>query len=64
VRGLLIARLNLLGKDVLNPSGAYLGRIIGTDSKKEKMVVLTPFGEKIAIGISKIADVGEKVFLF
>jgi len=64
IKTYLVAKLNLNNREVLSSAGAYIGKVIGTDSKKDAIVILTPFGEKLQLNINKIADVGEKVVLF
>jgi putative membrane protein len=59
----LLTSMKLENKEVLTELGAYIGKIVGVDKKKDIIIVQTPFGHKIDFDFDRISDVGERVLI-
>jgi len=58
-----IAKANIENKEAQSQIGAYLGKIIGKDLKKELIYIQTPFGSKVQVPFNKIMSIEERVIV-
>ena len=58
-----ILGMKLDGKDVINESGSFLGKIIGVDGKKETIVLQSYLGRKYSLPFRHITSIGENVLV-
>ena len=47
----------LKDKILLNELGAMIGKIIGTNAKANKIIVMTNFGSKISYSVDRIIEI-------
>ncbi|NYZ78714.1 DUF373 family protein [Candidatus Micrarchaeota archaeon] len=59
----LLTSMKLENKEVLTELGAYIGKVVGVDKRKDFIIVQTPFGHKIDFDFDRISDVGERVLI-
>lgn len=59
----IISRMKLVGKEVYTEIGGFLGKIIDVDKENEALIVQTERGQKIDLGFSSIANIGEKLVI-
>jgi putative membrane protein len=59
----LLTSMKLDNKEVLTELGAYIGKIVGVDKRKNLIIVQTPFGHRLDFDFDRISDVGERVMI-
>ncbi|NYZ75852.1 DUF373 family protein [Candidatus Micrarchaeota archaeon] len=59
----LLTSMKLESKEVLTELGAYIGKIVGVDKRKNLIIVQTPFGHRLDFDFDRISDVGERVMI-
>ena len=59
----LLTSMKLESKEVLTELGAYIGKVVGVDKRKNLIIVQTPFGHKLDFDFDRISDVGERVMI-
>ena len=63
IRKTIIKKLRLEDKECITERGMYLGRIVGIDSAKEKLILQTPFGTKLNFAVENVIDVSDRVVI-
>lgn len=58
-----VLALKLENKEVLGPSGNYLGKVLGVDAQDDALAVKSPLGQKFMVSLEDIERVGDKVVL-
>jgi len=59
----LLTSMRLENKEVLTELGAYIGKIVGVDRRRDLIIVQTPFGHRLDFDFDRISDVGERVLI-
>jgi hypothetical protein len=59
----IAAKMKLEGKEIITDIGAYIGKIIGIDTKSGTAIAQTPVGTKIPIKLERISSVAERVIV-
>ncbi len=59
----VIIGLKLENKEVLGPSGNYLGKVLGVDAKAGALALKSPLGQKFMVSLMDIDRVGDKIIL-
>ena len=59
----LIMELKVEGKEAVSEHGTYIGKIVGIDAKKDKLIIQTIFDKRYALPISAVSTVDEHVVL-
>lgn len=59
----VLTSMKLESKEVLTELGAYIGKIVGVDKRKNLIIVQTPFGHRLDFDFDRISDVGERVLI-
>ncbi|MBI5046611.1 DUF373 family protein [Candidatus Micrarchaeota archaeon] len=59
----IVIAMKIEGKEALSEQGAYLGKIVGVDAKKGKIVIQNIFDKKYAVPISSVRKVENNVIL-
>jgi sporulation protein YlmC with PRC-barrel domain len=59
----LLTSMKLENKEVLTELGAYIGKIVGVDKRKNLIIVQTPFGHRLDFDFDRISDIGERVLI-
>lgn len=63
IRKNLIRQLKLENKECITKRGMYLGKVVGVDTRSNKLVVLTPFNTKLTYDIDNVVDVSDRVIV-
>lgn len=59
----LVVEMKIEGKEAISDHGVYLGKIVGVDAKKGKLIIQTILEKKYTLPISSIISIDEKVVL-
>ncbi len=59
----ILSEMKLEGKEAITEQGGYLGKIVGFDAKRGKILIQTVFDRKYALSISAISSVEDKVIV-
>ena len=59
----LLMELKIEGKEAVSEHGTYIGKIVGIDAKKDKLIIQTIFDKRYAMPISAVSSVDENVVL-
>ena len=59
----VLLELKIEGKEAISEHGTYLGKIVGIDAKKGKLIIQTIFEKRYMIPISSVNSVDENVVL-
>lgn len=57
----ILHKMKLEGKEIIEESGSYIGKIVGVNTREGYLIVLTPFERKTFVSIDNIRELGEKV---
>ncbi|MFH1393473.1 MAG: DUF373 family protein [Candidatus Micrarchaeota archaeon] len=63
IRTDMLVRMKLEGKEAISEHGTYLGKIVGVDGRKGKLVIQTMFEKKYTMPVSAVTSVEENVIL-
>ena len=55
--------MKIEGKEAINENGSYLGKIVGVDGKRDKIIIQTVFEKKYSLPLSSIVMIGDNVIL-
>jgi hypothetical protein len=53
--------MKLEGKEAVSDHGSYLGKIIGFDLKRDRLIIQSVFDKKFTLPLTSISSVDEKV---
>ena len=59
----LVSKVKLENKELFSENGAYLGKIMGVDSKESKIFFRSPLGQKLSVSLEDVTSVGERVMV-
>jgi len=59
----ILLNMKLEGKEVLSEHGAYLGKIVGVDTKKDSLIIQTVFDKKYSMSFNAVSAIGENVVM-
>lgn len=59
----ILMGMKIEGKEALSENGTYLGKIVGIDARKGKLIIQTIFDKRFAMPISAVTSVDENVIL-
>lgn len=59
----ILADMKIEGKEVINEQGTYLGKIVGMDAKRERMILQNVFDKRYTMPLSSIVSVEDNVVL-
>ncbi|MBD3210827.1 DUF373 family protein [Candidatus Micrarchaeota archaeon] len=59
----ILLDMKIEGKEAISERGAYLGKIVGVDAKKGRIVIQTLFEKKYTVPISAVSSVDDNVIL-
>jgi hypothetical protein len=57
----LLKEMKLEGKEAVSDHGSYLGKIIGFDLKRDRLIIQSVFDKKFTLPLTSISSVDEKV---
>jgi putative membrane protein len=63
IRTDMLVRMKLEGKEAISEHGTYLGKIVGVDGRKGKLVIQTMFHKKYTLPASAVTSIEENVIL-
>lgn len=56
-------KMRLENKEVLTELGAYIGRVVGIDGKRGRLIVQTALGQRLEMGLERVVSVEDKVIV-
>jgi len=59
----VLVEMKIEGKEVISENGTYLGKVVGVDARKGKLIIQTIFDKKFMMPISSVNSVEESVVL-
>jgi putative membrane protein len=59
----ILVEMKIEGKEAISENGTYLGKIVGVDAKKGKLIIQTIFDKRYGMPISAVTSVDENVIL-
>jgi putative membrane protein len=59
----MLIRMKLEGKEAISENGTYLGKIVGVDGRKGKLVIQTMFEKKYSLPASAVTSIEDNVIL-
>ncbi len=59
----LIMEMKIEGKEAISEHGSYIGKIVGIDAKRGKIIVQTVFDKRYIMPISSVSSIDESVVL-
>ncbi|MBU0532534.1 DUF373 family protein [Candidatus Micrarchaeota archaeon] len=59
----ILLEMKIEGKEAISERGTYLGKIVGIDAKKGKIIIQTLFDKKYSMPISAVSSVDDNVIL-
>jgi uncharacterized membrane protein len=59
----ILLEMKIEGKEAISEHGAYLGRIVGVDARKGRLVVQTIFEKKFTVPITAVSSVEDSVIV-
>ncbi|HID72603.1 TPA: DUF373 family protein, partial [Candidatus Micrarchaeota archaeon] len=63
IRTDMLVRMKLEGKEAISEHGTYLGKIVGVDGRRGKLVIQTMFEKKYTLPVSAVTSIEENVIL-
>jgi putative membrane protein len=58
-----ITHLKLDNKEIFEESGSYVGKVMGVDAKNSSLVVRSPLGQRLTIGLDSVTSVGDRIMV-
>ena len=59
----VIIEMKIEGKEAISENGTYIGKVVGIDANKGKLIVQTMFDKRYTIPISAVNSIDENVVL-
>lgn len=59
----IAVEMKIEGKEAINEHGSFLGKIVGVDGKRDKIIIQTVFEKKYSLPLSSIVMIGDNVVL-
>jgi hypothetical protein len=59
----LLVDMKIEGKEAISEHGTYLGRVVGVDAKKGRLVIQTIFEKKFTMPVTAVVSVEDNVVL-
>jgi putative membrane protein len=59
----VLIEMKIEGKEAISENGTYLGKIVGVDAKKGKLVIQTYFDKKFMVPVSSVSSIEENVIV-
>ena len=59
----ILLEMKIEGKEAISDNGNYMGKIVGIDARKGKIIIQTIFDKRFVLPISAVDSVGESVIL-
>ncbi len=59
----ILVDMKIEGKEAISEHGTYLGKIVGIDARREKLIIQTMFDKRYAMPLSAVSSVDENVIL-
>jgi putative membrane protein len=59
----LLARLKLEGREVYTEIGAFIGKVVGVNRKRETLLVQNPSGQTFDLRFEHVASLGDKIVI-
>jgi putative membrane protein len=57
----ILLEMKIEGKEAISEHGVYLGKIVGIDAKRGKLIIQTIFDKRYALSISAVSSIDENV---
>ena len=59
----ILVEMKIEGKEAISENGTYLGKIVGIDAKRGKLIIQTVFDKRYTIALNAVSSVDENVIL-
>jgi hypothetical protein len=59
----ILVEMKIEGKEAISENGTYLGKIVGIDAKRAKLIIQTVFDKRYVLPLSAVSSVEENVIL-
>jgi putative membrane protein len=63
IREDMLREMKLDGKEAISTTGAYLGKVVGTNVKEGHIILQTPFERRMSVQLDDISGVADKVVI-
>jgi hypothetical protein len=59
----ILVEMKIEGKEAISENGTYLGKIVGIDAKRAKLIIQTVFDKRYVLPLSSVSSVEDNVIL-
>lgn len=63
IRTDMLVRMRLEGKEAISENGTYLGKVVGVDGAKGKLIIQTMFDKKYTLPVSAVTSIEDNIIL-